>query len=275
VDALWLVNGRREALDPADRGVAYGDGVFETMAAHDGEVRRLTQHLERLASGCRRLAIDPPDEGTLRAEIAAHVPAKGRAVVKLIVTRGPGARGYAPPTAARPTRILSISSWPSYPRHHYTAGMNVRTCELRLGRNQALAGLKHLNRLEQVLASAEVRAAGADEGLMLDSEGCVVGATSNNVFAVRGNEVVTPAVTRCGIAGVMRRAVLDAAPALGLAAAVRDVDPAELRGADEVFLCNAVAGIRPVAMLDDVNFNAARPVTGRLIAHFSSADGVA
>jgi 4-amino-4-deoxychorismate lyase len=226
VNTVWLVNGRREALAPSDRGLAYGDGLFETMAARDGRIPRLARHFDRLMEGCGRLGIDRPDELVIGAEIAAHVPAEGRVVVKLIVTRGSGARGYAPPAAARPTRILSISSWPSYPRHHYTAGMNVRTCELRLGRNPALAGLKHLSRLEQVLASAEVRAAGVDEGLMLDSEGCVVGATSNNVFAVRGNEVVTPAVTRCGIAGVMRRAVLDAAPALGLAAAVRDVDPA-------------------------------------------------
>jgi 4-amino-4-deoxychorismate lyase len=131
--------------------------------------------------------------------------------------------------------------------------------------------LKHLNRLEQVLASAEVRAADADEGLLLDSEGLAVGATSNNVFAVCGNELVTPAVSRCGVAGVMRRAVLDAAPTVGLTAVVRDVAPAELRGADELFLSNAVAGIRPVAALDDVRF-AAGPVARRLMALCSSDD---
>src|SRR5690606_27572242 len=167
-------------------GLAYGDGLFETMAARDGRIRRLTQHLERLAEGCRRLGLEPPDAGVVAAEIAGHLPARGRAVVKLVLTRGPGARGYTPPDVAHPTRILSISSWPSYPPRHYTAGMNVRTCALRLGRNPALAGLKHLNRLEQVLASAEVRGAGADEGLLLDSEGLVAGATTNNVFAVRG-----------------------------------------------------------------------------------------
>src|SRR5690606_14958275 len=194
-----------------------------------------------------------------------------RAVVKLVVSRGPGARGYTPPAVARPTRILSISSWPSYPPHHYTAGMNVQTCALRLGRNPALAGLKHLNRLEQVLASAEVKAAGADEGLLLDSEGVVVGATSNNVFAVREGTLVTPAVTRCGVAGVMRRAVLEAAAALGLDAIVRDMQPAELRSADELFLSNAVAGLRPVASLDGVSF-AAGAVTRRLMAHLSAGD---
>src|SRR5690606_21614850 len=119
METLWLVNGRREAvLDPSDRGLAYGDGLFETMAAHDGRIRWLDYHLERLAEGCRTLGIEPPADGILAAEIAAHLPREGRAVVKLVVTRGPGARGYAPPAAARPTRILSISSWPSYPRHH-------------------------------------------------------------------------------------------------------------------------------------------------------------
>lgn len=274
MDTVWLVNGRREALDPSDRGIAYGDGLFETMAADGGRVRRLAAHLERLADGCRRLGFDAPDDETLRNEIAAHVPAAGRAVVKLIVTRGPGARGYLPPAVARPTRILAISSWPGHPPHHYTAGMTLRTCALRLGQNPALAGIKHLNRLEHVLASAETRAAGADEGLLLDSEGRVVCATGNNVFAVLGATLVTPAVTRCGVAGVMRRAVLEAASALGLAAAVRDVAPAELRGATEIFLSNAVAGIRPVAALDDLRL-AAGPLTRRLTAHLSAADGAA
>lgn len=272
MQTLWLVNGRPgAALDPSDRGVAYGDGVFETMAARGGHIRRLTQHLERLNEGCRRLGMEPPADGVVASEIAAHLPTEGRAVVKLVVTRGPGARGYTPPATIRPTRILSISSWPTYPAHHYTAGMDVRTCALRLGRNPALAGLKHLNRLEQVLASAETRAAGADEGLLLDSEGLVVGATSNNVFAVKGNTLMTPSVTRCGVAGVMRRAVLAAAPALGFETVVRDLAPADLRGADEVFLSNAVAGIRPVATLDGTAIGTGA-VTRRLQAHFSADD---
>jgi 4-amino-4-deoxychorismate lyase len=250
VDTLWLVNGRPNAVDPSDRGLAYGDGLFETMAASAGRIRWLDYHLERLASGCRRLALEPVDLDQLRAEIESHCPRSGRAVLKLIVTRGPGARGYRPPEPSQPTRILGISSWPHYPRNHYTAGIRVRVCELRVGESPALAGLKHLCRLEQVLAQIELRGHDVEQGLLLDTSGYVVGGTSSNVFAVRGTELLTPSVTRNGIAGVMRRVVLESAANVGLVPIETNLSLRELRRADELFMTNAVFGIWPVAKLD-------------------------
>src|SRR5512138_1967217 len=125
------------------------------MAALDGRIRRLDLHFDRLEEGCRRLQIPPPDRRTVTDEIARHCPRVGRAVVKLIVTRGAGARGYAPPESPAPTRIVSIGAWPPYPNDHYDNGIRVRVCRLRLGTNPLLAGLKHLNRLEHVLAHLE------------------------------------------------------------------------------------------------------------------------
>jgi 4-amino-4-deoxychorismate lyase len=255
VDTLWLVNGRPTAVDPSDRGLAYGDGLFETMAAADGRIRWLDYHLDRLAAGCRRLALGPLDHAEIRAEIATHCPRAGRAVLKLIVTRGPGARGYRPPEPSQPTRILGISSWQGYPRSHYTDGIRVRVCELRIGESPALAGLKHLCRLEQVLAQIELRGHDVEQGLLLDTSGYVVGGTSGNVFAVRGTDLLTPSITRNGIAGVMRRVVLESAAELGLRPIESNLTLRELQRANELFMTNAVFGIWPVAKLDQQSFS--------------------
>jgi 4-amino-4-deoxychorismate lyase len=266
VNTLWLVNGQSIGVDPADRGLAYGDGLFETMAASDGRIRRLELHLDRLEEGCRQLEIPAPSRSLLAHEIDVHCPRQGRAVVKLIVTRGPGARGYLPPELATPTRVLAISPWPAYPESYYRDGISMRTCRLRLAENPALAGIKHLNRLEQVLAQLELRGHAIQQGLMLDASGHVVGGTSSNVFVAGGGVLGTPALTRCGIKGVMRRAVLDAARTLGLRAEERDIVPTELLGADEVFVTNALFGIWPVTDLDGRRFEVG-PITERLMAH--------
>jgi 4-amino-4-deoxychorismate lyase len=267
VNTRSLVNGQSLSVDPADRGLAYGDGLFETMAARDAQVRRLELHLERLEDGCRRLEIPAPSRSVLERDIDACCPRTGRAVVKIIVTRGPGARGYAPPEPATPTRIVTIAPWPDYPESNYRDGIAMRTCQLRLAENPALAGIKHLCRLEQVLAQLELRGQGVQQGLMLDTGGRVVGGTASNVFIVSGAQLVTPSLARCGIKGVMRRAVLDAARALGVHAEERDVAPDDVSRADEVFVTNALFGIWPVTDVDGRRF-ARGPTTERLMKHF-------
>jgi 4-amino-4-deoxychorismate lyase len=266
VETLWLVNGQRTGVDPADRGLAYGDGLFETMAARDGRIRWLDLHFDRLEEGCRRLQIPPPERRLVADEIASHCARVGRATVKLIVTRGPGARGYAPPAAPAPTRILSIGAWPNYPSSHYAKGIRLRVCRLRLATNPALAGMKHLNRLEHVLAHLELRGTDADQGLLLDTSEHVVGGTSSNVFAVREGQLLTPAIERAGIKGVMRRVVLAAANELGVPSAERDWTLAETANADELFMTNALFGIWPVALFDG-RVLARGPVTQRLMQH--------
>jgi 4-amino-4-deoxychorismate lyase len=265
VDTLWLVNGRSTGVDPADRGLAYGDGLFETMAADNGRIRWLDLHFDRLEEGCRRLEIPAPSRALLAQEIGSHCPSRGRAVVKLIVTRGPGARGYLPPDPATPTRVLAISSWPDYPESNYHEGISVRVCQLRLGENPALAGIKHLCRLEQVLAQLELRGYAVQQGLMLDPRGNVIGGTSSNLFAVHDSTVLTPALTRCGIKGVMRRAVLEAARTLGVRADERDLTLPEVLAAGEVFVTNALFGIWPVTDIEGQRFTIG-PTTQRLMA---------
>ena len=266
METLWLVNGQRSGVDPADRGLAYGDGLFETMAARDGRIRWLDLHLDRLEEGCRRLEIPALDRRVLVDEIATHCTRTGRAVVKLIVTRGSGTRGYAPPSSPAPNRMLSIGAWPNYSNSHYATGIRVRVCRLRVGSNPALAGMKHLNRLENVLAQLELRGTDAEQGLLLDTSEHVVGGTSSNVFAVRHGQLLTPAIQRAGIKGVMRHVVLAAAAELGVRAAEQDLTLAEIASADEVFMTNALFGIWPVAALDSRTL-AQGPITQSLMQH--------
>jgi 4-amino-4-deoxychorismate lyase len=266
VDSRWLVNGQPTGVDPRDRGLAYGDGLFETMAARAGDIRWLDWHFDRLEEGCRRLQIDAPARSVVERDISALCPTTGDHVVKLIVTRGPGGRGYRPPDATCPTRIVGISSWPDYPASYYTSGIRVQICELRLGQNPALAGLKHLCRLEQVLAQLELRSGDAQQGLLLDTDGRVVSGTSSNVFAVLGAQLVTPSLSRAGVKGVSRRAVLTAARELGIDAQERDLTLPELLAADALFMTNALVGIWPIASIDGQVFDTGA-TTRRLMRH--------
>jgi 4-amino-4-deoxychorismate lyase len=271
VKTLWLVNGQPTGVDPADRGLAYGDGLFETMGAVDGHIRWLDLHFDRLEDGCRRLSIPAPPRAALGKEIAAHCPRQGRAIVKLIVTRGTGPRGYAPPEVAHPTRVLAISAWPEYAVTNYRHGISVHVCQLRLGENPALAGLKHLSRLEQVLAELELKGQGAEHGLLLDTSERVVGGTNSNLFAVFGTEIATPALTRCGVKGVMRRAVLEAAPALDMQVSERDLTLEQILGADELFMTNSLFGVWPIVRVASRRLPVG-PATRRILGHFGYSD---
>lgn len=240
-----LVNGvESSAISVDDRGLQYGDGLFETMSAQDGRVRNFERHMERLAEGGRRLGFPVPDANLIAAECERALTGLGAGSVKLMLTRGPGPRSYRPPADPAVTRIV-VSSAPK-PRNDPGDGIVVRLCDTPLGLNPRLAGLKHLNRLEQVLASAEWNDPAIAEGLMSSVDGRIVCATAANVFLVQAGRLVTPAIRNCGVAGVMRGLVLDAAGELGIAADVRDVFPADLDTADEVFLTNAITGVRPV-----------------------------
>jgi 4-amino-4-deoxychorismate lyase len=258
-----LINGMAPS-DPAhaiaaeDRGFQYGDGLFETALLKNGQVRFLDDHLRRLRDGCERLGIATPDVDVLGAEIARVTGSVSDGVLKIVISRGAGGRGYRPAADLQPTRVVALYETPS---DLSVRPISLRWCETRLGRNARLAGIKHLNRLEQVLAQAEWRD-GFDEGLMLDTEGEVVCATASNVFIVRDQSLVTPDLRFSGVAGIMRAQVLRAAR-LGLAVNEEPLWPHDIEGASEVFLTNAVRGIRPVATLGTLRWEN-HSVTDRL-----------
>jgi 4-amino-4-deoxychorismate lyase len=230
------------SLDPTDRGLAYGDGVFETVLFHCGRLVWWTEHWERLRRGAEALGLLLPDPVRLHAEVESLVSGHAHGVLKMILTRGPGGRGYRPPPMQVPTGVLSVHDVPMPPP---AQGMGLRWCDTRLAIQPRLAGFKHLNRLEQVLARAEWDDPGTHEGLMRDTEGYVVCATAANLFIRSEGRWLTPPVDRCGIAGICRAWARSALAADERRLTVRDIEEAEA-----LFLCNSVRGILPVARLD-------------------------
>jgi len=242
-----LVNGQaQDMVSACDRGLLYGDGVFETIAVLDGKVQLWEPHMARLQLGCERLGIAPVDGGVLAAEAATLCRDVTRAVLKIIITRGTGGRGYRPLATATPTRILQVHPWPDYPERFAREGVRLRVCTMRMGHNPALAGIKHLNRLEQVLARAEWDDEEIEEGLLLDQQGLLVEGTMSNIFLVQGMKLVTPCLAQCGVAGVMRATLIELAAGNGISTEVRSIPPDELYNAQEVFVCNSIIGIWPV-----------------------------
>ena len=246
---LTWINGRAgDTIHVKDRGLHYGDGAFETMRVRRGAVRFLDYHLERLADTCLRLEIKAPDGARLRNEIGRIAALRAEGVVKLIVTRGIGERGYRLTGRERCTRVISLHPLTGAARGA-ALPKRVRLCTMRLGINETLAGLKTLNRLESVLARAEWTDTSIWEGLMRDTDDNIVCGTMSNLFMRRASRLVTPKVDRCGIAGVMRRWVLEQASGLDLEAAEGRLRWEDLTAADEVFMTNAVVGIVPIAQL--------------------------
>ncbi|MEO4046426.1 aminodeoxychorismate lyase [Pseudomonas sp. CAU 1711] len=244
----WIDGRPATELPLGDRGLAYGDGLFETIAVRRGRAVLLPRHLARLGEGARRLQL-PLDLGSLEGELQAFCAELGEGVAKLIVTRGDGLRGYAPPESASPRRILLGGPAPAYPADNAEHGIRLFPCTTRLAEQPLLAGLKHLNRLEQVLARAEWRDSAFAEGLMLDVSGRVIEGVFSNLFLVKDGVLLTAELSRCGVAGVMRAQILELAVREGIALQVRDIAYDELLAADEVFLCNGLYGIWPVRQL--------------------------
>jgi 4-amino-4-deoxychorismate lyase len=231
-----------------NRGLHYGDGVFETMLCENGAIRYLDAHLERARLGCERLGMRPPAQETLLDDVKCFADVAGRVIVKLLLVRSGTSRGYRPAPDSGASRLWLLYPWSDAPRT-----LRLQWCTTRWTRNPLLAGLKHLNRLEQVLAQAEL-AADVDEGIMLDTAGELVSATSGNLFIVRSGTLRTPALQQCGVRGVFRTQVIAAAHALGIPVEEAVLWPADLESADEAFVTNAIRGIRPIVRLGERAF---------------------
>lgn len=241
----WVDGQPADALSLKDRGLAYGDGLFETIAVRGGQALLLDRHLARLVDGCSRLAI-AADHELIRSELRAYARALDEGVLKLIITRGDSLRGYAPDPLAQARRILQGNPAAAYPAVHGEQGVRLFPCATRLSRQPLLAGLKHLNRLEQVIARAEWQDTEHAEGLMLDQAGRVIEGVFSNLFLVRDGVLITADLKRCGVAGVMRAELLFQAESLGIPTQITDISLDQLQWADEVFVCNSVYGVWPV-----------------------------
>ena len=269
---MILVNGRpADTVDALDRGLAYGDGVFRTLRTRAGRPLWWRDQYAKLAADSAALMLACPDEARLHAEICQVAEAE-EGVVKVVLTRGPGARGYAPPPAQAPTRVVLSAPLPAYAQAGAPEAVTVRWCTLRLARQPRLAGVKHLNRLENVLARAEWDDPEIFEGLLCDDLGGVIGGVMSNLLVIKDDELFTPELAECGVAGVARTRLLRAAARLGIPTRIGRLLPAAILAADEVMICNSVFGLRRVARLDDVIWPSARWATALNDALYEDLD---
>jgi 4-amino-4-deoxychorismate lyase len=243
-----LVDGEiSDRISAADRGLQYGDGLFETIAVSGGQPRFWQGHVDRLTAGCERLGIPVTPQSILLRELKTVCAGQARCIVKIIITRGSSERNYSPAKLNQSNRIVSSHAWPIEDRSPGVFGINARVCELRLGIQPVLAGMKHLNRLEQVMARAEWDDPQVYEGILLDREDHVICGVSSNVFLVYSGRLLTPRLDRCGVRGVMRGAILNA---FRERCEQRRLMLDMLPEAVEVFVCNSVHGVLPVTRID-------------------------
>ena len=247
-----------------ERGLHYGEGLFETIACISGRPQLLERHLRRLRLGCERLGFAPVEAATLAREVRELAFGTSQSVIKLLVTRGAAVvRGYALTGHERIRRISLRYAWKPEDPGRMGQGVRVRFATLRLGENPALAGIKHCNRLEQVLARREWSDPAIAEALMFSRSGALVSGTMSNVFLVRGSKLLTPLIDQCGVAGIMRGVVLEIAAANGISAEECRLEAADVASAEELFLTSALTGIRPVGELEGVR-RAPGPLTRAL-----------
>ncbi len=279
-----LINGvERSTISAVDRGLMYGDGLFETIKLVKGEPQNWSLHLQRLSRGAERLGITMPDGELLLSELRALSKARVRpqtmplvgarpqlqvrgqpqALAKIVLTRGVGGRGYYP-QKLQPTRIIQLFPWPELPVENACGGVRVRICQLQLAHQPALAGLKHLNRLENVIARGEWEDAEIAEGLMQDQQGNFIEGTMSNLFVVKDHVLYTDPLQQCGVAGVMREHIIELAQQQGIGVQLQQINQASIETADELFLCNAVIGIWPIREIVNLKHYAVGEVTRQL-----------
>lgn len=241
-----LVNGLpSDSVSISDRGLLYGDGVFETILCEGGRPILLAGHTQRLENGCKRLGLPKQDLPTILSDIR-EVAKQDDCIVKVIITRGVQSRGYSydqqDDTSAR---IVSRNALPKIPLDNYQRGIHLKKCEYLLPENTQLAGIKHLNRLDQVIARSEWESS-FQEGVMLASDSRVVEGTMTNIFIEIDRKWVTPILDRSGIKGVMRQWIMRNSYLADIECVEKDIQLSEFKNANAIFVCNSVIGIWPV-----------------------------
>lgn len=248
-----------------DRGLHYGDGVFETIAVKFGIAELLDEHINRLIKSCERLQLADVDFLKIKRDINHKVENIEKGIIKLIVTRGCGGRGYAIPEQTLTNYMILQYPWPDYSPEMWDKGIAIKRCNLILGKQPVLAGIKHLNRLENVIARMELKDTEFQEGILCDSEQNVIEATSSNIFIVTKNKIITPKLDNCGVSGVMRDRVIKKSQEIHFTISIQDIPYKVLLDADEIFLTNSIIGIWPVTKFNERIYSNL-PVTRKLMS---------
>ena len=265
----WYCDGVSiDSIPIDDRAFHYGDGLFETIAIRDGEPRLWSLHLNRLREGCHRLGIGLPDEEVLYDGIIAALHDASvdpfYALAKLIITAGSAPRGYARPERLRSRVLTGVFIAQPQPQENYRSGVETIRCRTTIAAQPALAGIKTLGRLEQVLARNEWQNSNVFEGLMCDADGLLICGTMSNVFVVHDQSISTPVLDQSGVAGVMRQHVLNTLRADGGGIIEKNISWDDARSADEVFLTNSQFGVMPMRQCGERQWHVG-PVTGHVM----------
>ncbi len=258
-------------------GPACGDGVFETIRIHAGRLTLRAAHLERLHEGLQRLRLDPPAVfiDRLAAEADEQAERAQHGVLRIVVQAAAGEGAYQRRHPVSLQSFFQLRSAPLYPAEYYEAGIRARLCAQRLARQPQLAGIKHLNRLEQILAASEASPADCAEGLMLDTSDQLVEGIRSNVFLRLGENWCTPELSQCGVAGVMRAYLVEALNGAGTGVREAAVARTRMEEVSEMFVCNSVFGVWPVRRLDEYTFTVGGVTrqAQKLAAHALGLDG--
>ena len=245
----WFINYQQDCISPSDRGMAYGDGLFETIKASPKGFEYLNDHLRRLCRGLNKLSMPFSNEESVKLRfflLKTILPMiKHETVIKVIVTRGEGGRGYLPPDDCQHTILVGVGDAPDY-QVQKKSGVHLGVSDVPVSMNPFLSGMKHLNRLENVLAKQKLNA-NHFEDVMLNSQGHIIECIQSNLFWFKDGTLHTPSLSQSGVQGVYRHQILKAQALYSANIGCFSLNA--LKQADEIFITNSLMGIVPVISL--------------------------
>lgn len=249
---VWVNGVESGQVMPFDRGLAYGDGLFATMRVSHHKIQFLSAHLQRLSQGAKRLGFDWQASQTLQERLTQQAINMGQGCIKLLLTRGCGGRGYTAPAQTQITEVMSLHPLPEHYQGWQQQGISLISSDVILGRQPRLAGIKHCNRLEQIVIKSTPVPLGFDDYLVLDEQGLVIESSMANLFFLNNQSIYTPALSHSGVAGMMREQVIHAVLALGYSVHVQPIPMSRLADFSSAFVTNSLMGIVDVVRINDV-----------------------
>ncbi|MGH1498047.1 aminodeoxychorismate lyase [Yersinia proxima] len=250
---FWINGVEQNLISASDRSVQFGDGCFTTARVYLGQVVWLDMHISRLRQATERLLMPAVNWNALTKEMVEAANHTEDGVLKVIISRGSGGRGYSGTACQHPTRIISLSDYPVHYDNWRERGISLALSPISLARSPLLAGVKHLNRLEQVLIRAHLDQTAADEALVLDTQGMLVECCAANLFWRKGDKVFTPDLRQSGVDGIMRQRIINCLATHGQQVAIVSQPVDVLADADEVIVCNALMPLLSVNRIEPVN----------------------
>lgn len=241
----FLINGTFKKISPFDRAFQYGDGIFRTFVVENKKVLHWKHHYQKIVEDCLALKIIPPKEKDLLIDIDTLFKSNKKSVGKFIISRGNSERGYKFSEDIVHNRFLIKTEMPIYPKEYFEQGVNLFVCKQKLS-TSILSGVKHLNRLENIIARQEWKGDYYFDGILLDQHGHVIECISCNIFMRIGNTIYTPKIKQVGIKGVTRGLIIKTSIKLGFKIKETTFKLDKLLQSDEVLITNSLFGVLQV-----------------------------